>query len=553
MQFSIKQRDGPARIGELSINNNRILTPNIFFLNTSRFKAPSFAETLFTKEIEKHSKIIAPEDELKEITETLATVKYASQLLNQSKNFVDFIVKLREKIGYQKAIYLPGIGNPTNLALLTYLGVDIFDSAPAIIAARKNLLFFENETIKKDDLKEIFCNCPVCSKKKSPQDLKYEDVLKHNYYAIYSKLKQVRNTISKQNLRNLVEIQIRVDPNSTAILKNLDKNHYEYLEKRTPVASKGKLIATSKESMYRPEIIRFQKRVIDRYKKPKSAKILLLLPCSAKKPYFLSKSHKYLRNTILATENPTIIHELIITSPLGLVPRELELTYPAANYDIPVTGVWENYEKEMITSLLSKYLKNNKYEKIIAHLPKELIDFISPLIKNAMITCIDKPTSDKSLEKLKNTLNKAVEKYKKVTFQNKTKEEILSLASYQFGKKNAEELLKNSSIKGKYPYQKIFENNKQLGMITQERGLISLTLDGAEKINDYFVEIYSDFELKGSVFAPGVIVTDKKIRIGDEVIVKRKNQQVAVGVAQMNGEEMNKSSYGEAVRVRHKI
>jgi len=90
-------------------------------------------------------------------------------------------------------------------------------------------------------------------------------------------------------------------------------------------------------------------------------------------------------------------------------------------------------------------------------------------------------------------------------------------------------------------------------MIIQDRGFISLTLDGAKKINDYFVEIYSDFELKGSVFAPGVISADGKIRIGDEVIVKNKDQIVAVGVAQMNGDEMNRSNYGEAVKVRHKI
>ena len=90
-------------------------------------------------------------------------------------------------------------------------------------------------------------------------------------------------------------------------------------------------------------------------------------------------------------------------------------------------------------------------------------------------------------------------------------------------------------------------------MITQERGLISLTLDGANKIESYSVKISSDFDLIGSVFAPGIINADENIRIGDEVIVKNKKQTVAVGVAQMNSEEMIQSSYGEAVKVRHKI
>ena len=122
-------------------------------------------------------------------------------------------------------------------------------------------------------------------------------------------------------------------------------------------------------------------------------------------------------------------------------------------------------------------------------------------------------------------------------------------------KKIAENLLRGTLIKGKYPYQKIIRKGTQLGMITKERGLISLTLDGAEILlnsNKYWVEIYDDFTLIGSVFAPGVKNVDNKIRIGEEVIVIKNKCLVAVGVAMMSGEEMKKSNHGEAVKVRHK-
>ncbi len=553
MQFIITKRDGPARIGKLTIEQKKFTTPNILFVNTKRFRAPRFAETILSKEIESESNIFSPDDDFAKSFSNLIIVKYASQLINQQKNFVEYIINLRKNIGYQKAIYVPVVGNPTNIAILAYLGIDLFDSTSAIIAARNKNLFFETGAVKKDDLKEIYCNCPICNKINNPKELSYEDILNHNYYTIYSELRKVRDAIANQNLRNLIENRIRADPNTTAILKILDRNHQNYLEKRVPVACKSKLIATSKESINRPEIKRFQDRVINRYKKPESTKILLLLPCSAKKPYFLSKSHKFFRNTLLSTKNPNIVHEVIITSPLGLVPRELECTYPAANYDIPVIGVWDTYEKEMIISLLSKYLKINKYEKIIAHLPKELIDFIKPSIKNVKVTCIDNPTSNKSLERLKLTLVESIDEFANVTNQVRAKEEIFCLAQYQFGEKDTVELLKNCIIKGKYPYRKIFEDGTQLGMITQERGLISLTLEGAKKINNYNVEIYDDFELKGSVFSPGIKNADEQIRIGDEVRVNIKKKIVAIGVAQMNGEEMIESTHGEAVKVRHKI
>jgi len=569
--FSIKNRDGPSRLGKITIEKTEVITPNIFFLNTNRLKAPKFADIILTNNDAKIDKpklknfnksfLEKPIIELNEksifksLNEDVHTVLFAAQLFEQPRKFTDMIVKLREKIGYQKIIYLPSIGDPTNFALLSYIGVDFFDSTAGIIAGRNNILLLTDGAFKKDDFDELTCNCPICQKfENKSQKMSFQDILNHNYNAMRNEIKTVRNAIKRGNLRNLVENRVKTTPDLTAILRNLDMNHYNYLERRTPTTGKQIILATSKESLNRPEIKRFQKRVIQRYRKPESTKILLLLPCSAKKPYSFSKSHKLFREQLFSTENPFVIHELIITSPLGLVPRELELVYPASSYDIPVTGVWDEDEKNMIRNLLAEFLKKNKYAKIISHLPKEIMEFTQDILEKPDVTCIDNPTSDKSLEELSKTLKKNVKNYEKVKPQKRAKEDILSLASYQFGNKIAEKLLKDCVIKGKYPYQKIMHDNTQLGMITEERGFISLTIDGAERImtsGKYWVEIYDDFTLKGSVFAPGVKDADSNIRIGDEVIVIQKEKLCAVGVAQMNGEEMKESTYGEAVKVRH--
>jgi archaeosine synthase len=148
-----------------------------------------------------------------------------------------------------------------------------------------------------------------------------------------------------------------------------------------------------------------------------------------------------------------------------------------------------------------------------------------------------------------------VKNYATLSLNTKSQEEIEASASYQFGRNIAKKLLKNTEIKGKYPYRKIMENKKQIAMISEERGFISLTLKGAEKIAEfkkYFVKIHDDFEIKGSILAPGIYDADKKIRIGDEVIIIKNNKLTAVGIAQMNGATMIKSSYGEAVKIRHK-
>jgi len=597
MKFSVNKRDGPARTGELTFENKQIKTPNIIYTHTNRFNAPGFADVLITNSKQQKGKptlkisnhLICPKDIPKELhlsaikqhkkdnkehyvipgnkeviddalkgnPASLFIVANASQLFQQPKKFVDFIVELRGKIGYQKTIYIPTIGNPSSIALLAYMGIDFFDSISAIQSARSNALLFPTGNYAKDDLQELPCSCPACTKVKGkPSEMSFQEILNHNYFAISDEIKQVRNAIAHGRLRGLVETRVKVSPTLTAILRNLDTYHSTFLEERTPITSKDQLLATTKESLLRPEIKRFQERVIERCRKPSSAKVLVLLPCSAKKPYSFSKSHRLYGRQIDSSGNVGVVHEVIITSPLGIVPRELELVYPASSYDIPVTGVWDEDEKKMIRKLLKQYLEINKYDKIVAHLPPELMKFIKDLLKQPTITCKDNPTSKDSLNSLSTSLKKIVQKYNKIKIQNRLSENMQSLSSYQFGNTTAKKLLKDCKIRGKYPYQKIMYSNQQLGMLTKERGLISLTADGAQRIADsetYWVEIHDDFTLKGSVFAPGVKNADNIIRIGDEVVVLKNKKLCAVGVAQMNGNEMIETTHGEAVKIRHRI
>jgi len=570
MQFRIENRDGPSRIGHLKIKNEKILTPNIFSIDTNRFKSFNSADIILTnleKNIKKpyiKYKKDLQEDlnffeknkdffELKE--ENIFTLKYANQKFKKPKRFVETIIEDREKNGYQKIMYTPSIADPINLSLLVYMGIDFFDYTKAIISARNKVMFFLDGNKKIKNLKENPCICPICNNiNKKPEDMNFDEILNHNYNILYSELKNVRNHIRNKSIRDLVEKRVKSNPHLTTILRILDQKNYSYLEEKTPLISKNIIFATNIESMNRPEIIRFQKRLINKYKKPKLAKILLLLPCSAKKPYSFSKSHSYFKKSIFSSKNPHIIHEVIVTSPIGIVPRDLELVYPASNYDIPVTGIWLEDEKYMINNLLRNYLKKNRYDLIISHLPDEINSFIKNTVDIDIFTCINHPTSDESLAELKKVLKNETNKYKKVEKKDRFKENIEAFLSYQFGEKTAEKITEKSSIKGRYPYLKIMKKNTQLGMLVKEKGFVSLTLDGAEILfeeKQNVVEIYDDFKLKGSVFAPGIKNADSNIRIGDEVAVVRKNELIGVGSSLMNGREMEKLDYGEAVKIRH--
>ena len=65
--------------------------------------------------------------------------------------------------------------------------------------------------------------------------------------------------------------------------------------------------------------------------------------------------------------NHNSTHEVMVTSPLGLVPRDLEQTWPAGYYDIPVTGDWTQDEIIRVTQMLDSLVERNKYRLIINH------------------------------------------------------------------------------------------------------------------------------------------------------------------------------------------
>lgn len=95
------------------------------------------------------------------------------------------------------------------------------------------------------------------------------------------------------------------------------------------------------ELLRNEDVLDFYHYVLDEYHIPPGKKIALFLPCSATKPYSKSRTHKKIKAAICNSSNgdQNIIHELIVSEPLGIVPRDLEDKYPAAHYDM-VLDTW---------------------------------------------------------------------------------------------------------------------------------------------------------------------------------------------------------------------
>jgi len=574
--LEVLDRDFNARIARWTEGDLSLSTPEVFFIDTDSHPAPGFASFILLESKEGLT-IRAGQDgvgpifrggaefplsHLKRMGEShlspgkstltlrsppalipktlemgeasIVRLDGAFELRRDAGGLVGSVVRLREAVGHSSLIYAPGIMEVRNLALLCYLGVDLFDSSLIILLSAMGKLLLPDCTIDAAD-GDWMVEEPTPG-----------NVLDFNLRSVWDELRQVRWAISRRKLREMVETRISSDPWAVSALRLLDLEHYAHQERTTPVIG-GRMSCNTKQSLHRPDVERWRRRILDRYGPPEHKRVLLLLPCSARKPYSTSRTHRTFRKVIDSVRRSHMVHEVIVTSPLGVVPREVELFYPASQYDIPVTGHWDCFERAMILELL-QHMVSFRYDEIVCHLDDSFV--IEGL--ECTRTSRDRPTSTESLMELRNELDRICGDLEPVSRAEDRLRTMESVARFQFGP-GGEHLLDGAEIRGRYPRPKILENGGQLGMLSPERGMISLTIDGARKLSEKGINLVliGDFDLKGNLFAVGVEEADPNIRKGDEAVVIRDGEVVGVGMASMSGSEMIELSRGEAVRIRH--
>lgn len=485
----------------------------------------------------------------------------AKQLENRARELVDSIIRLKENTRADSLLYAPALAAPENLALLLYLGVDLVDETLPIIKGYQDIYLTNSGEFHLDRLHEFPCACTVCSSKtpqemlKLPKKERAQLMAQHNSLKLGEELRAVREHIRSGSLREYVERQCRARPWLTAALRLMDMQ-YDFLEKRTTILRSNTLYANTSESLNRAEIRRFAQRVLERYTAP-DLDTLVLLPCSAKKPYSVSLSHQKFINAL--GKNRKFVHEVIITSPMGVVPRELELMYPAAHYDTPVTGHWDLEERAWVGGCLRQYLQKNKYRNIIAHVHgayREICESVADELGLEFIYTADTGvTSHESLKNLELAVSGlGLKNTRKRTAEQGKLDMMRATADYQFGKGASDLLVPHDAvIRAPFPKFQLFAG-KQLATLIPQYGALALTVDGGMRLRDhpYYRVTIGDFIPHSSILAPGILDADPQIRPNDEVIVIGE-RFLGVGRSNMSGWEMKGCGKGMAVELRHSI
>lgn len=465
--------------------------------------------------------------------------------------------------------YAPAIP-PVLFPLYCYFGIDFFDNLYGELLAQNKVFMDFDNFIEISNIDEFVstCLCKACEQKESYSSITAY-LMDHNAAITESMIRKVQYAIQKGTLRDLVKKYVLIDPNSAALLRIADLDtENNLLQLYNPTIKKHKLLLTSTTDYIRPEIKMFHSRVKERFDIPEWTELVLLIPCSAKKPYSISRSHQLFTSSIKAAlrgKRHSVL-ELIITSPLGVVPRSFEQVYPAGLYDIPVTGNWseleENIVEDLLLHLFSQLDPSIPIVSYLAEPEKSIIKkFVQkhPDYKVNILDLQESETSNDSLKLLREYLYSLKEKITSTSSKNSYELEFFrGMADYQFGQGAGKVLFPvECEIKRRgYTLMAYYKNNQ---LATLNLGHLAITVFGAQRLaksTDKYRVYFADDEISGSaLYTPGIVKADEQIRPEDDVLIfsEKSGRFLALGKSHLSGFELVNCSFGLGVSIKKKV
>jgi len=428
--------------------------------------------------------------------------------LMENQRFFDLanvIISSKKYIPIDKPVHLFGAGHPMIFPLAVLLGCDLFDSSSYIKYAKDDRLIFPDGTYRLEQLEELPCSCPICSKysideiKEMEKEERMKAIAYHNLWQSFNEIKKIRQAIKDGNLWELVERKATFHPALMEAMEVLKKNK-KWLEKWENISKKKAFMYAGRYSIHRPIIYRLHKRIMERYTPFFKDSVVVK---EGDKPYSRNEKLKEIKANV------------IVDASIGPIPIELDEIYPVAQ------------------SVFPRYI-DNETKKYVARIFKKFYNGIKG--ENAPM--------DYDLRK------------------------IISIADYQFGK-GAGNALFNGEIKiikskttGKI--RNVYCDGKHVVSMRASDGFFTLKKEGGRRLHSYFpftrlrVVVKNEavpFIKEGkNVFAKFVVECDEELRPYDEVlIVDEDDVLIAVGQTIMNRKEMLSFKHGMAVKNREPL
>lgn len=436
--------------------------------------------------------------------------------LMEQQRFADLasvIIASKKGLPPGRPVHLFGAGHPMVFALAVALGCDLFDSAAYIKFAQDGRLLFPDGTRHLEDMQELVCHCPVCSRltwddlRDMERARRVELLAQHNLWQTFTEMRRIREAIRGGWLWELVERRATAHP---ALLEAMDAvaGQRRWLEQWEPVSTRRALLYTGPFSLHRPIVERLHRRLLERFSFHFPSTVIIDEPG---KPY-----------TFHRPELQRIEANVLVKTPLGLLPLELEDMYPVAQSVFPARLDADSH------AMLERF-------------NQRMLEKAPPVIDASEVAC---DADGFNVRKIR------------------------AVADMQFGPGAADALydgtleLVTSKRTGKV--RNVLCDGEHIVSLRARDGLFTLKVAGAARLHassDHMCcRIMVDNEAvpyvrEGkSVFAKFVVDADAALRPYDEaIIVDGKDGIIAVGQCRMNRAEMLSFRRGMAAKTREGI
>lgn len=502
------------------------------------------------------------------------------------RKFLRIIFKIKEELDNNIVLMVSGRIIPKYYPILIYLGIDLIDCSYLLYLSSENFYDTIEYLLPVYKIKYLPCSCTVCKR-----NLKYnltdkyssekmELLTLHNIISAYTYMQKIKLYMRMEDFRGFIEKSSFDDMNIISTLKILDTQYFDILRFETPITQSNKSIKCFGPSSYhRPDFQEFRERLVKNFTPETWTKLIILIPCSAKKPYSESKSHRKFQNIIRKFPDFPDFQEVILTSPLGAIPRQLENIYPVNSYDISVTGEWDKEEidiaSKMLISLLKKYderipvlchLKDSGYLKIVEEARQILKNrFFFTDVERNLTTKESLMSLEKQIESLKDLLGGEKHIPENKNFLKTLTRKFIKIIDYQFGPGMGNKIYYNGikTWKNKKNDQiKILDlkNREKLGNFNSKTGQIELNLNGAKRLlplrEKKNLIVFDGQKIKGNtLFRPGIINFSQYFVPKDLALIfdKQEEQLIGVGSLIVGSNYIKNSKTGKVLNVYEKV
>jgi len=169
-------------------------------------------------------------------------------------------------------------------------------------------------------------------------------------------IETIKEAIAEGRLWELIEVRCRGHPSLLEGLRRIGE-HKSHLAYAAPSTKRKGIFIFDSTSLQRPEYVMYLERLVRDYEQPKAVTTMVLMPATRRGPK--DRASKSMEGVEFGQK----VHVCLYCPPYGIVPSELEDTFPFMHTEFPELP--DAGTIKAMAEAIRIYLKNKPYQSLV--------------------------------------------------------------------------------------------------------------------------------------------------------------------------------------------